>query len=153
MRQSIVAILVGFGVAGAGAHPAGAQDEARTITTTGETSSPCVGDPRTPLCALDTWEACFLWTEPSLCEKVGLRGWDYREDESDPFEWEHTFRVITTRAIETRHLASIEAGQFAALQPGQSWFRPGDVEIRWTEEVCLRYRANPRCFTSTARQR
>lgn len=150
LRESIVALLVGCGVVGAGAHPAATQEEARTMTTTGETSSPCVGDPRTPLCALDTWNACFLWTEPQLCERVGLEGVDFREDEiGSTFEREHTFRRIAVRPIEARHLAEIEAGPLTALAPELEWFRAGYIEMRWTQQAC-RYVGDDRCFTYDA---
>ena len=59
------------------------------ITTDGNASSACIGDSRTPRCALDTWEACFIWAEPSLCEKVGVPGMG--------FPWDHHRRLnITT---------------------------------------------------------
>ena len=109
-------LLAGFGLAGTDSQPAGSQEETRTMTTTADTSNECVGDPRTPLCALETWSACILWSEPSLCEKVGLDGQQFRENESDFFEWEHTFRQITTRTVDAVHLSGIEAGEFAALR-------------------------------------
>ena len=118
------------------------------MRTTGDTSSQCVGDPRTPLCALDTWKACYLWTEPSFCERVGLEGLDFREDEiGSSFEEEHTLRRIAVRPIEARHLAGIESGRLAALAPEQEWFRPGYVEMRWTEQSCFRSRGDDVCST------
>ena len=119
----------------------------RTIASTGEASSECIGDPRTPLCALDTWNACFLWTEPQLCEKVGLEGVDFREDEiGSKFEWAHTFRRIAVRPIEARHLAEIESGHLIGPRPEQDWFRAGYIEIRWTQRRCF-YRDPGDCST------
>lgn len=62
--------------------PAAGAAEIRTIASTGEASSACIGDPRTPLCALDTWEAYFVWRQPSLCKLVGLEGKEFRGAEA-----------------------------------------------------------------------
>ncbi|MGE0093198.1 MAG: hypothetical protein AB7M05_14955 [Alphaproteobacteria bacterium] len=40
--------------------------EIREITATASTSD-CIGDPKTPLCALDTYIACGTRSDPSLC--------------------------------------------------------------------------------------
>jgi hypothetical protein len=42
----------------------------RIITATDATSM-CIGDPRTPLCALETTLACRVRSDPVLCDKVG----------------------------------------------------------------------------------
>ena len=123
------------------------QEELRTMTTTGDTTSRCVGDPRTPLCALDTWSACLLWGEPSLCEKVGLSGQEFRADEmGSTFEWEYTIWQIAVRSIEARHLARIESGRLATRRPELDWFRPGYIDIRWTERFC-KYHHRDDCVT------
>jgi hypothetical protein len=50
--------------------PAGA-GELRAITSKKETSSSrCIGDPKTPLCAVETAMACELWGEQELCNAV-----------------------------------------------------------------------------------
>ena len=146
-ERAIIGIVVAVVLAIINTPPARAQEEVRTMTTTGGTSSECVGDPRTPLCAFDTWNACFLWSEPSLCEKVGLEGQKYREAEiGSSFEGELAFRQITVRPIEARHLAEIEVGRLATLRPEQEWLHPGYVDMRWTEQVCP-YWGDEDCFT------
>jgi hypothetical protein len=35
------------------------------------TDSRCIGDPKTPLCAIETYFACFLRREPDYCDIVG----------------------------------------------------------------------------------
>ena len=66
----ILMALGAFAMEAGAAHP-GVGSELRDIATDDTASSECIGDPRTPLCALDTWKACFMWGEPSLCTKVG----------------------------------------------------------------------------------
>ncbi len=34
-------------------------------------TSACIGDPRTPTCAVETYEACLLRADPALCRAVG----------------------------------------------------------------------------------
>jgi len=42
----------------------------RRITQTSATSD-CIGDPKTPLCAVETFRACFARQDRSLCRLVG----------------------------------------------------------------------------------
>ncbi len=111
--------------------------EIRTIASTGEASSECIGDPRTPLCALDTWEACFVWRQPSLCKLVGLDGKEFRggegEGEGEDASWVYTYQPYDMLEIEDRHLADIE-NRLVRLPPDQTWFRPGYVDLRFA--VC-----------------
>ena len=44
--------------------------EIRRVTQT-ESTGNCVGDPRTPLCAVETQLACWVRRDPRLCEIVG----------------------------------------------------------------------------------
>jgi hypothetical protein len=37
------------------------------------TDSQCVGDPKTPVCALETMLACLVRQQPELCRKMGIR--------------------------------------------------------------------------------
>jgi hypothetical protein len=52
-------------------------DEIRYIEKD-EATSDCIGDPKTPLCAVETWTACDVQTDPDICFRAGLplaRGW------------------------------------------------------------------------------
>ena len=106
--------------------------EVRTIASTGEASSKCIGDPRTPLCALDTWRACFVWGESSLCELVGLVGKEFTSggDETERGNRIYTYEPSDVLKIEAHHLADIE-NRLVRLSPDQTWFRPGYVDIRY----------------------
>lgn len=52
--------------------------DAGIITQTKSTSS-CIGDPITPVCALETWIACLTRLKPGLCAAVGLIGLRFRQ--------------------------------------------------------------------------
>ena len=102
------------------------------FTTDGNASSACIGDSRTPRCALDTWEACFIWAEPSLCEKVGVPGMGFRtrtgERSLEPSLFVFSYHVDAVLDIEARHLTR--------LPSDQSWFRPGYVDLRYSVQIC-----------------
>ena len=102
----------------------------RTIASTGEASSECIGDPRTPLCALDTWRACFVWREPALCKLVGLEENAFSEGDGGEPRWVYTYQPYDVLEIEDRHLADIQ-NRLVRLSPDQTWFRPGYVDIRY----------------------
>ncbi len=46
-------------------------DELRFISMEDATSQ-CIGNPKTPLCAVETLLACFTRVDPSLCQMVGV---------------------------------------------------------------------------------
>lgn len=48
----------------------GRQPKAGRITRT-DSTSPCIGDPKTPLCAVETFIACFVRRQIQLCGRVG----------------------------------------------------------------------------------
>ncbi|MEG3620301.1 hypothetical protein V5T82_17690, partial [Magnetovibrio sp. PR-2] len=48
-------------------------DELRFISSD-SSSSTCIGDPKTPLCAVETIMACFARMDKALCGKVGVKG-------------------------------------------------------------------------------
>lgn len=120
-------------MAAGAAHP-GVASELRDIATDDTASSECIGDPRTPLCALDTWKACFMWGEPSLCEKVGLPGVEFRTNTGEWPPIALSYQVYEALDIEAPHLTH--------LPRDQRWFRPGYVDLRYA--VC-EYEDRERC--------
>lgn len=111
-------------VMAASAAHLGAASELRDIATDDTASSECIGEPRTPQCALDTWIACFMWAEPSLCEKVGLRGTEFNTNTG---EWPTTavsYQVYEALDIEARHLTHLPSDQTS--------FRPGYIDLRYS---------------------
>jgi hypothetical protein len=47
-------------------------DQVSVVGPTGSTSN-CIGDPRTPECALETLFACVVRRDPELCRRVGVK--------------------------------------------------------------------------------
>lgn len=61
-----------------GISGARAEEPWRVLDMTNEGStSDCIGDPKTPLCAVETVSACFNRGEWNLCRRVGFLGKDY----------------------------------------------------------------------------
>ena len=88
-----------FGCAG-GERPAVGQ--VRRVTPTA-TDSECVGDPKTPLCALDTFQACLVRYDNGLCFEIGLHPDTADEDLIFGFSGESEFPYPFDRqAIEYR---------------------------------------------------
>ena len=127
--RSILRISAGLILVLLATQPAGAA-EMRTIASTGEASSECIGDPRTPLCALDTWEACFVWRERLLCELVGLEEIAFSGGAGEAPRWVYTYQPYDVLEIDDRHLADIE-NRLVRLSPDQTWFRAGYIDIRY----------------------
>ncbi|MEO5336789.1 MAG: hypothetical protein H7841_07845 [Magnetospirillum sp. WYHS-4] len=73
MRRHPGILLVAAGLIALAADAwAGGKDEGeiRSITATTATSD-CIGDPRTPVCAVETLLACLARSSPDLCTMVG----------------------------------------------------------------------------------
>jgi len=56
----------------------GTPGELRFVSPTGATSD-CIGDPRTPLCALETFLACTARLDAALCHRVGVEDYTFRK--------------------------------------------------------------------------
>ena len=69
-RKRFHAVCAGALIAGL-AVACAQQSPVRRITQT-EATSDCIGDPRTPMCAVETFVACFTRRDTSLCRKVGV---------------------------------------------------------------------------------
>jgi len=52
--------------------------DVRTIAATTATSS-CIGDPRTPVCAVETFRACSARQDNALCLRVGGEGFMFQK--------------------------------------------------------------------------
>ncbi len=102
-------------------------------------SSSCVGDPKTPLCAIETLEFCFKGGPRVLCRRVGILMGDRHPDASpDYFRLSyHRYREIA-RGVVRR--ADIPPAQ-KALEELPSWVeklpvRAGDLAILMKWQGC-----------------
>lgn len=92
--------------------------EIRVITQTNETSE-CIGDPRTPVCAVETLLACFIRQQRSLCETVTRRKIMFSDQHDEKTE----YRILSMR-ISIDHNATQEP-----LAPVKMQREYADVEI------------------------
>lgn len=108
-----------------------------------EDTSRCIGDPRTPLCAVETHAACIYRGDSSLCDKVG---YDYKAVFGDlrpggyGLLYYYRFREIERKALRAADIPPRYGGD------GPKKWRPGDVAIHTYWEGCP---PNDRCVMET----
>ena len=116
----------------------------RVMTMEDATStSRCIGEPRTPLCAVETLMACFIRRQVRLCTiSEGLP-----ESEAGQFHlsppgpsYRTEYRVV--------HFAVISKNS-PKLQLDVEWLQPGDVEMTVYRRSCLMPRSS--CVGEPAR--
>jgi len=95
------------------------QQSARILTQKNDTStSKCVGAPKTPLCAVETFLACHLRRQIDLCLKVGRT----ELNENEPSHTSHQeYYLISKKIIRKQDIPEnlVDA----------DWFKPGYVEL------------------------
>ncbi len=132
----LVAALVpsGASVAGGPAH-SGKAPRWRTLTDRDETTtSKCIGKPLTPICAVETFFACFNRKQIGLCRMAYLNGEsDIFEDLGPRFPDDKTeYTIIKYQTI--RHVPPPPPN----LAGGRGRFqqKPGDVRVDITARSC-----------------
>ena len=129
--SSVIAAGVHFNTASAG--------ELRTLGWSKETSSSrCIGDPKTPECAVETQIACDIWGDKRLCDIVGYRDPMGRYTVSD-------YQKVGTTLYEFVGRKTISEGDAKLYVDsyGRRPWRAGDVAVRiffWgcrPDESCL----------------
>lgn len=79
MRVCILAVILSISFACHGVSTASAEEDPavgqvrKVDPWTGETTSDCIGDPKTVVCAVDTIMACLALVKLDLCEIAGAR--------------------------------------------------------------------------------
>jgi len=116
--------------------PAGAQ-EFRVFDPMGkQDTSRCIGDPRTPLCALDTFYACLFRGDIGRCDKVG---YDYKAVYGDNVPSPYAklaykrFREISRKTLGAANIPS------NSIKAATTQWWPGDIAIRIYLEGCPPY--------------
>jgi len=94
----------------------------------GWTSSACVGDPKTPLCAVETQLACALRDERDLCRKIGWQLPDLeRSSDNRPSgakgTYAYLYRVTGRARINDADIPD-------ERRDGRQAWRPGDLALR-----------------------
>jgi hypothetical protein len=95
-------------------------------------TSTCIGNPVTPLCAVETFEACLHRAEWPLCAEVGFEPGDLRQfGPSEYFKLVYRpYEVIGTRTVRVAFVPKSRDGE-----PSIEW-RPGDVAVRLNWHRC-----------------
>lgn len=89
-------------------------------------TSDCIGRPVSPVCAAETWMACFSMRDPSLCERAGVKGVKFHPDwKSFAFFYE----VISIKQVSPRNAAAIGSDS--------EWIRAGYAHVRVAGRACV----------------
>lgn len=89
--------------------------ELRFISPTDATSN-CIDNPITPLCAVETFIACAVRIEPSLCRSIGIENYNYPKQKSTS-----RYYVVSTHTITAEDITE-------ELRD-TNWMKPGFVRI------------------------
>jgi hypothetical protein len=104
---------------------AGAEEEKIKRITPTDADSACIGNPVTPLCAVETWIACHARDDLSLCRAVGQEP-DWIKPGRPPWTYEYV--------VERVH--KIRPEDVTEELKDTDWFRPGYFDIRIKERSC-----------------
>lgn len=112
-------VLVGL-LALAAAWPAQADEkfdpkQVRVITPT-EATSNCIGDPKTPICAVETFMACSARLDRSLCERVGIHEFHF-PDKAEAVR----YRILKVRILKDKDIPK--------RLRGVDWMKTGYADI------------------------
>ncbi len=113
-------------------HP-GAAGEKRILDFTNEGStSQCIGDPRTPLCAAETLEACRTRSEWELCAPIEHDYSVYGKwvPAGISFLYSYRYEIMSSKPLEAPDIAYQRLGRLA-----KPW-RIGDVALQLWWEGC-----------------
>ena len=114
----------------------------RTMTQTDGTSG-CIGEPVTPLCAIETSIACILRENPELCRIAWAV--DPRLSLVRVIEGASVIEYIDYRVVSVRRLTAGHAPAEAGLK---LWGRPGDLVIGIVRRWCHEERPIEHCQTT-----
>ena len=89
-------------------------------------TSDCIGKPSTPVCAYETWLACSIRREPTLCARVGISGVRFNRYDGPPHELYYDILSVT----------AIPARVAARLPVDETRFKAGYVDIRGAVRGC-----------------
>lgn len=98
-----------------------APDEWRFISIDDATSK-CIGDPKTPLCAVETVIACFARMDISLCQRVGQKGKTYLGEDARKVH----YKIINARVLTEKDM---EADFLKNFSKHPNWWKPGFVKF------------------------
>jgi hypothetical protein len=96
-------------------------------------SSPCIGNPVTPECAIDTYEACIDWGDRKLCS---LMGYTLPKGKTGPDKRSKLlYKFVSKRLLTAEDIPENYKDQW----------RVGDTVVFMAWQVCMRY---VHCYTA-----
>lgn len=130
-EMRLLGVLVGLLMLAA-AWPALADEkfdpkEIRVITPTTATSK-CIGDPKTPICAVETLLACRGLNKKELCDLVGVHN---QRLDGEPYSF--SYRIMKSHIYKKREIPKSLADAY--------WIKPGYADVS-IEELAF---DNERC--------
>ena len=102
------------------------------IAFDGTLLSTCIGDPKTPLCAYDTWAACRYLIRPELCRAIDLPMTFDRPPIGEP-RLTYGAGKFSERVVSIRVMTEADIARLPAPVP---WAKTGDVEVRVEYLAC-----------------
>ncbi len=95
-------------------------------------TSTCIGNPVTPLCAVETFEACLFRAEWPLCAEVGFEPGDMCQFGPGDYNklFYHPYEVIGQKAVRAKFAPMPRDGE-----PSITWL-PGDMAVRLWWQYC-----------------
>ena len=97
--------------------------ELRRITPSDATSD-CIGDPRTPVCAVETFIACSARHHRPLCRRIGV---------GDSFSFTGT---VETREYAIVYQKRLRPEDIPSYPKDAYWAKPGYVEVQIIRRYC-----------------
>ena len=120
--------------------------EVRLMTLDNETStSDCIGDPKTPLCAVETRDACTLRNIKHLCDMIETKLPTLGKLTPTEKESYVGISAFSYEIISQRKLSNSEIAQLTAKYGDGPW-RVGDVAVTQLWTVC---RPEDQCITDS----
>jgi hypothetical protein len=95
------------------------------------TSSDCIGEPKTALCAAETAMACWLRIDEEICGSINWKIDD--DEETDPIE-NHSMQTIAYHVRNERRMEKSDIPEQYRREP-HDW-QAGDVAVRMTLFYC-----------------
>ena len=134
MRIQVIIVVVTLFVTGGGAgfsKPVVAGTKPVLTVGPGRADSDCVGDTATPVCAVETWLACFARTDAELCARAVPHVNMLFHPEAKPYfiRYQISAVLVLSRVRITKGLAGFRV-------------EPGDVEIRLRRHSCQYWQGN-----------
>ena len=125
-RRAMRRIILGILAAGILSGMALADAESYKRITEGRIDSHCIGDVSDPICAVETWIACYALERPELCALLGVEGMRF-EGDAQP-------NIFDYKIIEVLPITTDRTPNRLRNKP---WFNLATIEVRVAKRSCF----------------